>query len=353
MIEKFDVNYWKECITRIGNASSVSLFPHIHADGDALGSVFALAVALRRMDKSVKVFLCDKPEQALEFLVPSDDFGVEIIVSDGADEALMKEYIANPSELAIGIDCASPERMDDCYAVYDASPCKIKIDHHVENSGGEFGDFAFIHSKWAATGEGIWLLLTAMGVEIDREIAIRLYTALLTDTGRFVYSNVTPLTFHIASKLIEVTGSDVTWIARQVYDIKPQRMIKLLSAVYASIEYFENGRVAYVYVPDNMFKEAGALLEDSNAISSIMRDIEGVEVSIFVRDGKHGALAGDDRTLPALKASMRSNECCDVAAVASVFGGGGHVRAAGLSFAGAESDLKEKLLAEVRKYLND
>lgn len=352
MIEKFDVKYWNECITQISNATSVSLFPHIHADGDALGSVFALAVAIRRMGKSVKIFLCDKPEQALEFLVPDKDLGVEIIVFSDLSTEDKKKYIENPSVLAIGVDCASPERMDDCYAIYTASPRKIKIDHHVENEGGNFGEFSFVYPKWAASGEAIWLLLNAMNCEIDKEIAIRLYTAILTDTGRFIYSNVTPLTFAIASELIKVTGSDVTWIARQVYDMKPPRMIRLLSKVYASIEYFEDGRIAYVYVPNKMFEEAGALLEDSNAISSVMRDIEGVEVSIFVRDGKHGALAEDDKSLPALKASMRANENCDVAKVASVFGGGGHVRAAGLSFAGEESVLKEKLLTEVRKQLN-
>ena len=263
MIEKFDAKYWKECITHISNASSVSLFPHIHADGDALGSVFAMAVALRKMNKSVKVFLCDKPEQTLEFLVPSDEFGVDLIVADSIDDESMKSYIEHPSDLAIGIDCASPERMDDCYAVYEASPCKIKIDHHVENPGCGFGDSHFVCTDWAATGEGIWLLLTAMGADIDLDIAIRLYTALLTDTGRFIYSNVTPQTFYIASRLIAVTGSDVTWIARQVYDVKPPRMIKLLSFVYDAIEYFEDGKVAYVYVPDKMFKDAGALLEDS------------------------------------------------------------------------------------------
>ena len=352
MIKKFDVKYWNECITQISNASSVSLFPHIHADGDALGSVFALAISLRRMGKTVKIFLCDKPEQMLEFLVPDKDFGVDIFVSDDMGSGALKKYIENPCDIAIGVDCATPARMDDCYAVYAASPVKIKIDHHVESEDGMFGDFSYVYPKWAASGEAIWLLLNAMNCEIDKEVAIRLYTAILTDTGRFIYSNVTPLTFSIASELIRVTGSDVTWIARRVYDMKPQRMIRLLSKVYASIDYFEDGRIAYVYVPNKMFDEAGALLEDSNAISSMMRDIEGVEVSIFVRDGKHGALADDDKSLPALKASMRSNENCDVAKVAFVFGGGGHVRAAGLSFAGDESVLKEKLLAEVRKQLN-
>lgn len=352
MIENFDVKYWNECITQISNATSVSLFPHIHADGDALGSVFALAIAIRRMGKKVNVFLCDKPEQALEFLLPDKDLGVEVVVSATVSREQMKAYIDSPCDLAIGVDCASPERMDDCYAVYDKSPHKIKIDHHVENEGGNFGDYSFVNPKWAASGEAIWLLLNAMNCEIDKDIAIRLYTAILTDTGRFVYSNVTPLTFMIASELVKVTGSDVTWIARQVYDVKPPRMVNLLSKVYSAIEYFDGGRIAYVYAPDKMFDEAGALLEDSNAISSIMRDIEGVEISIFVRDGKHGALATDDKSLPALKVSMRSNENCDVAKIASVFGGGGHVRAAGLSFAGDESVLKEKLLAEVRKQLN-
>ncbi|MBQ8164508.1 MAG: bifunctional oligoribonuclease/PAP phosphatase NrnA [Clostridia bacterium] len=352
MIDKFDVKYWNECITQIDNASSVSLFPHIHADGDALGSVFALAVALRKKDKAVKVFLCDSPEEALGFLVPGSQWGIDVIVLDATDSDDLSLYTENPSDLAIGIDCAGPDRMDNCYAVYKMSPNKIKIDHHVENPGCAFGDSNFVYDGWAATGEAVWLLLNAMGIEIDYEIAIRLYTALLTDTGRFVYSNVTPLTFYIASQLISVTGSDITWISRQVYDVKPKRMIKLLSAVYSKIEYFENGRIAYVYVPDKMFKDAGALLEDTNALSSIMRDIEDVEVSIFVRDGKHGALAEDDKTLPALKASMRSCDKCNVAAVASAFGGGGHVRAAGLSFAGEEPVLKEKLLAEVRKQLN-
>ena len=203
MIEKFDVKYWNECITQISNASSVSLFPHIHADGDALGSVFALAVALRKLNKKVKVFLCDKPEQALEFLIPGADSGVEIIVSDTVSPEKMKEYIENPCELAIGIDCATPARMDDCYAVYATSPNKIKIDHHIETEDGRFGDYSFVDPKWAATGEGIWLLLRAMDFDIDKEIAVKLYTAILTDTGRFIYSNVTPMTFTIASELIK------------------------------------------------------------------------------------------------------------------------------------------------------
>ena len=335
-----DAKICNECIEKINNAASVSLFPHVHADGDALGSVFALARAIKKTGKTVRVFLCEKPEDDLLFLVPENSLGIEInVYSNDAD---INNF--DVSELAIGVDCATKERMDGWHEIYKKSPFKIKIDHHIPGENSDFGDLNIVNPIWSATGEAIWHLLDTMGAEIDYKMALCLYTAILTDTGRFIYSNVTSDTFEIASKLIQITGSDVTWVARRVYDVKPQRTIRFLSAAYSRIEYFEDGKIAYVYIPNSVFSETEAYVEDSNALSSIMRDIDGVKVSIFVRDAKNSCT---DSCGSSYKVSMRSSAECDVAAVASVFGGGGHVRAAGLSFTGTEKELKEKLLKEV------
>jgi len=315
---------WDKAVSIIKSSLNIALYTHISSDGDALGSTFGIALILQSMGKDVTVFMEEPPETRLQFLCNDK---VKFVVGEpGAS------YVP---DLSISLDCGDAGRLGKRYDSFKRAHFTINIDHHLNTE--KFADINICDSTWAATCEAIWELSDYLGIKLDRESAVLIYTGILTDTGSFAYSNTTARTHYIAAQLKEILG-DTSYLYRKVFEMVTPQCLKIQGRAFNKVEYFDDGRIAYICIEDQDYIETGAGESDIQSISNILRSIKGVDTGVLVKP-----------TLDGYKISMRSSELCDVAAVAAIFGGGGHKRAAGFIWHGESSKLKELLVEELAK----
>ncbi|MDO5111101.1 MAG: bifunctional oligoribonuclease/PAP phosphatase NrnA [Clostridia bacterium] len=274
---------------------------HVSPDGDTLGSGLALYGALQKLKKSVQIVCEDALPKVYAFLPFSG--------------ALKKPAEAAQTRNVISVDCAARDRLGTAETLFANARHTLNIDHHVTNA-----EYADDNCVWdtAAAGEIFFDLLEMMGL-IDPDIATCLYTAIMTDTGNFAYSNTSPETLHAAAELIE-DGADNAYINRCVYRTMPFSKVRLLGYALAHIELYCNGRLGLSRITRQDFEDAGATCEDVEGIIDHIRDVDTVEIAVLVRES---AEAG------ACKVSLRSKTSLDVGDVAARMNGGGHKRAAG------------------------
>ncbi len=306
-------------------SDTIAILPHVFADGDALGSSFALALALSAMGKNADVLLEEKVPLLYDFL-PGRHFSSVYVKSE-------KRY-----DLALALDCGDMERLGRRKEVFDSANSTANIDHHNTNTG--FAVQNHVDTTSSSTGEIIFTLLDKMGHKAGADVAVNLYAAISTDTGGFRYSNTTPRTHIIASELIG-QGVDVAELSRTVFDTASYEKVKLTGAAIQSLELIENGRIAVMTLTNEMISKTGAGEEDSDGIINIARNIRGVEAAVMLRQLDNGEI----------KVNLRSNKYVDVSAVAGRFSGGGHKRAAGFTTADDLIRVKAGLLDELRKEL--
>lgn len=330
---------WSECISMIEQSETVAIFPHLSADGDALGSAFSLALALTAFGKEVTVLLEESPEKRLEFLLP--DFGPDIYMGP------VKCWCTY--DMAIAVDCADRQRLGNRAETFFAARYRVKIDHHVEKD--PFGQLNFVSSGWAANCEGIWELLCSGPFMLRKRLqegicgedrllthmAVCLYCGIASDTGSFAYSNTTENTHEIAGILVNFL-KDVSALHFRLFDSSTKAALAIKAIAYQKIQYRMDGWIALLELTGEDFEASGAVYDDTNELVSVLRGIEGVELAVFARPNRSGC---------GLKISLRSNGKCDVAELAARFGGGGHKRAAGFDFDGAFTQVTEALLKYV------
>ena len=307
-----------DCFEKIKSAfdkaENIVLIPHTNADGDATGSCFALAKFLEKFGKKVDVVFEEFPR--LTKIIPYD-----YKVFDGS----MKNY-----DLAVAVDCADLGRMGSRAELFCGST--VCIDHHKTN--GSIADINYVEPESAATGELIFELISAVAPNmLDTRIAEALYMAISADTGCFKYSNVTVRTHRIAEKLYEI-GGRFAEINRLLYDTVPIKKLKFQASVVNDIEFYCKNRIAVYYLSYKDYTEKQLTLGDVEFVSSMIKTIEGVNIGVFIHEREEGMC----------KISLRSDESLDAAAVAAVFGGGGHSRAAGFTADGAGKGLIEKVV---------
>lgn len=284
---------------------------HDNPDGDALGSLLAMHLALGALGKdSVMVMGGQAP-------LP-EEYGFLAIEEHG----LLREAPEDASErVLVAVDCAQESRIVEQRLV-ESAPLTIDIDHHHDNT--RFGDVNLVVEDASSTAEVLADLFTALGVETTREIAEALYTALVTDTGRFQYSNTTPKALRLAAQLVEA-GADVGKVFVEVYESTPFAKLKLLARALERATPHAGGRVLVAELLRADFEATGADEPTSEGIIDYLRSVEGTELVALVRELPNGAAA-------ARKGSLRSRpDGVDVSAIARTFGGGGHRRAAGFS----------------------
>jgi len=306
-------------------SDAIVILPHVFADGDALGSSFALALALTAMGKNADVLLEEKVPLLYDFL-PGRHLSSICTKSE-------KQY-----DLALALDCGDMERLGGRKEVFDSAIRTANIDHHNTNTG--FAMLNHVDTTSSSTGEIIFTLLGLMGHKAEADVAVNLYVAISTDTGGFRYSNTTPRTHMIASELVG-QGLDVAELSRIVFDTASYEKVKLTGMAIQSLELIEDGRIAVMTLTNEMIGKTGAMEEDSDGIINIARNIRGVEAAVMLRELDNGEI----------KANLRSNKYVDVSAVAGRFSGGGHKRAAGFTTSGDILLVKAALLDELRKEL--
>jgi phosphoesterase RecJ-like protein len=308
----------------IANAGTFLITTHENPDGDAVGSSLALAGYLLTLGKDVTVHFCDQVPDLYAFLpladtvqqtLPVRDFDVCFVLDVGEFRRAGKQVVSCTSIGSI-----------------------INIDHHL--SCENFGDFNLIDSTAAATGVLIYRILAAAGHQMSYDVAVCLYTALITDTGSFRYSNSNPEAFAIAGELISC-GVNAWDIAEKLYESQPRKRLELLSMVLPTLSFSRKGDVASVTVTLDMYAKTGAGSELTDGFINYPRSIRGVEVAILFRELKPGSW----------KVGFRSKGKVDVAALSAAFGGGGHHNAAGCNLDGELDDVKRLLFSHLEKVL--
>lgn len=282
---------------------------HENPDGDALGSLLAMHLALRQMGKdSVMVLSGAAP-------LPGEYRFLEL-----PERGLLRERPPDNAErVLIAVDCANETRIVDLALLEDA-PLTVNIDHHHDNS--RFADVNLVVPEASSTGELLADLFVALGVRLTSDVAEALYVALVTDTGRFQYTNTTPKALRLAADLVEA-GADVHKVFQGVYETVQFAKLKLLARALDRAQVFEGGRIVVSYLLRTDFAEVGAAEPYSEGIIDYLRAVEGAELAALIREPpREGS--------PARKVSLRSSvDELDVSAIAREFGGGGHRQAAG------------------------
>jgi len=283
---------------------------HENPDGDSLGSLLATTLALRQLGKDAVMYLSgDTPIPREYAFMPLDDVTRTVPV-DIADRVL------------VAVDCAKADRIGPDPTQLMAAKLTIDIDHHHDNS--RFGDINLIAADASSTGEVMRDVFRELGVEITSDIAEPLYIALVTDTGRFQYTNTTPKALRLAAELVEA-GADVHEVFQQVYESVEFAKLKLLARALDRAQVLEGGRIVVSVLLRNDFSDVGAVEAYSEGIIDYLRAVEGSELAVLIREPPRA-------DGPTRRVSLRSSvDELDVSAIARRFGGGGHRQAAGFS----------------------
>jgi len=293
---------------------------HSRPDGDSIGSQLAMAYALRELGKTVVVVNKDQaPGPILQF--------------PGVSDIVIADQVTEPFDAAIIMECSDLARTG--VSGLDRS-FVINIDHHPGNTG--FGDINWFDPSASACGEMVFELVRALGVRISAEIATHVYLAILTDTGSFHYSGITPRTFDICKQTLEA-GVDPVQVARMVYDSSHLGRLKLFGAVLSDMQIDKSGRIAIVYVDHSMARAAGGTYEDTEGLVNLPLTVKEIEAVVFFKQEKDGEY----------RVSLRSKGDIDIGAVAKEYGGGGHKNAAGCTVRGNIDDLRRSLVENVER----
>jgi len=295
---------------------------HVRLDGDAVGSELALYEALKSLGKEAVVYNQDRTPQMYAFL---PDAGV-IVNRLGP---------LNGFDAVFVLDCSEIERMGEEAPRIAGIRRIVNIDHHISND--RYGHLTLTDPEASSTGEMIFRLIDGMEIELTRDMAVNLYTAILTDTGAFRYSNTGPRTFAVAGRLLE-KGADPAWIAQMVYETFPAVKIRLLGRALSTLEFDWQGRIGAVTVSKKMLEDAGAQWEHTEGFVEYPRSIEGVQVAAFFSEISEGLY----------KVSLRSKGRFSVEEVARKFGGGGHINAAACRMQGDYDAVKRRLFDAIK-----
>ena len=284
------------------------LVTHENPDGDALGSILGLKLALDQLGKDSVMYLYGDAPLPIEYaFMPLDELRRRL-PDDWRERVL------------IAVDCANETRIGPEPEPLDGAPLVLDIDHHHDNT--RFGQINLVVPNASSTGEVLRDVFAELGVELTPEIAEALYIAVVTDTGRFQYSNTTAKALRLAAELVEA-GADVHAIFRRVYETVQFAKLKLLARALERAQIYDGGRLVVSYLLRNDFTDIGAAEAYSEGIIDYLRAVEGADMAALIREPRDG---------PARRVSLRaSNDELDVSAIARKSGGGGHRQAAGFS----------------------
>ncbi len=292
------------------------LTTHENPDGDALGSLLAAKLALEQLGKdTIMVLHGDAPLPVEYGFMPLGD--------------LQRRWPEDVAErVLLAVDCANESRIADP-EVLGRVPLSINVDHHHDNT--RFGRINLVVADASSTGEVLRDLFRELGVELTPDIAEALYIALVTDTGRFQYTNTTPKALRLAAELVEA-GADVHRVFQGVYESVQFAKLKLLARALERAQVYEGGRIVVSYLVRTDFTEVGAPEAYSEGIIDPLRSVEGADMAVLIREPpRHDG--------PARRVSLRASiDELDVSAIARKSGGGGHRQAAGFS---SEASIEE------------
>lgn len=307
----------------VNKAETIFISSHIGVDCDNIGSVTALFGVLKGMNKDVYMLESDTMPDAYKFL-------------PNINELRNQESIDFLPDLYVSLDSGDLNRLGPNVETFKKAKYKVVIDHHDTNPG--YGDLNIIDPEMSSTCQLLYEIFEALDIEISSDVATSLFSGISTDTGRFLYDNVSPRTFEIAGKLIEL-GADRSLANFNLFMNRPLRKLEILKVGLDKAEFLLDGYLAITDISQKDLEDTGASVDDLDEIVAFIRDTEGVEVSAIIKE------YGDNF----YKVSLRSKTCVNVGKLAQDLGGGGHIRAAGASVYGNIEEIKEKIIAYVRE----
>lgn len=317
-------NSFKETI---GNAKSIAIISHVNPDGDTLGSMSALYSIIKNN------FDIDS-DMLYNGIIPEIYKFLPYIEQAKPPAAVEKDKVY---DLAIAIDIAAKDRMGDSYPIFENAKITMNIDHHKTNDS--YGNINFVRGDASCAGEVLFDIAQELKLKIDEQTAQALYTSILTDTGGFRYENTTADTLNKASQIIAY-GANPSLISRYCYESKPKGMVLLHAHCMINADFVENNKIAYIMITDKDMKMFNAQNDYTEGLVEELRRISTTQVSFVLKEV-------DENTT---KVSLRSKGA-DVAAIAQIFGGGGHTFAAGCTIRKPIKIARDKLIEEIRKVI--
>jgi phosphoesterase RecJ-like protein len=304
----------------------ILIFPHINMDGDALGSATAICLALRQLGKKSYVMINEPIPKNLDFL--------------DCNCATDDDSVLDEVQLSLMLDCNGMNRIPGREDAWNRGKLKACLDHHQTKSSDIRFDFSRFEPKSAATGEIVYNLIKALGAEITLDIANCIFTAITTDTGNFQHSNTTSRSHDIVGHLHKIEGFNSKVISALIYDRRSKEALQMESTVLSHLNYYADGKIAIGRITQKLLKECGCTMDEADGIVQRIMSIDGVEIGCLLKE-----------TDMNIRASMRSRAYANVEKVANIFGGGGHLLAAGCSFETtideAEKELVPRLIASI------
>ena len=310
----------------IRSAQHIALTSHVHPDGDTLGSALALAHAIRLLGKDAHLF-CDDPVPQMLRILPGSD---EVCTPDRADA----HY-----DLLVVVDTADQKRMGSCASLMEHAGKVVQIDHHGTNPG--YAEENDVDPDAPATGLLIRELIAALGIPLNREIAMCLYAAIATDTGNLSFASTTEEAFRVLGELMayDLPMSDMN---RVLFRERTPAQAGLLGCALSSMRYFDGGRITLTQVTLEDMARFRALDEDAEGIVNFGLDITGVKMTAFIREMPNGPV----------KTSLRAVVPYTVDQIARQFGGGGHTQAAGCTMHCTLAEAAEQLISVMHKEMH-
>ncbi len=308
----------EEAVVAIDGASRLAMACHIGPDGDAIGSMLALAVAATENGKEVF------PSFGHPFTLPDtfDFLPTDMLVAP--------DEVPTEPEVMVTFDAGSPDRLGDLQGPADRAETLVVIDHHKTNQG--FGKYNLIVPDAAATAEIVIELFDALGWEITPVAATALHVGLVTDTGRFQYSNTTPKTLRAAARMVEA-GARPEVIGRHVYEETPFGFLHAAGAVLSRAVLESERRLVWSVLTVKDLNDSGIGLDDTDPLIDALRTAQESDVAVLLKDLGGGRIKG----------SMRSRGRIDVGAIAEPLGGGGHHNAAGFTVSGSVDSVMDAI----------
>ena len=306
----------------IKKSKNIVIVTHENPDGDAVGSSLAMYHALKGLKKNVDIII---PEYAKCF---NELPGIDEVIKESD-----KVY-----DLAISLDAATDKLLNVWVKYFREADQRIVIDHHSTNT--MFGDINYVDLSAPACAQVVYMLIKHYRWKITPEIGTCIMAGIITDTGGFQYSGVSRDTFNIAAELLDA-GVNISKVYKKVFDTKTKSSFELRRIALDRMEFLEDDKIAFTYITNEDERKVNAGVGDYEGIVSEGRSIEGVEVSIFLHELKDGEF----------KISLRSNSYVNVSDVCIMFGGGGHIRAAGAKMTADPLVIRDKVVNEVKRQL--
>ncbi|MCU0600679.1 MAG: DHH family phosphoesterase [Desulfobacterales bacterium] len=318
-------------INHLKKSNNILLTTHSHPDGDAIGSLLGLGLALEQLKIKVSLYNESALPIVYQFL-PS----IHRIKKDAGN---IGDY-----DTVIILDCSDLHRIGAICESVIKIPVMINIDHHSTNT--RFGEFQIIDPVASSTSELVYRLIKEMDIPINVGIAYALYTGIMADTGSFRFSNTTPASFEISHEMVK-HGADPHKVAHHVYETISLNRIKLLTMLFDTIEVSENGKLSIMTLTQQMLSASGTLIEDVNGLINYAKRIENVKLAVLLYERKASLRR---KSGSEFHVSLRSDGTVNAAALAMGFGGGGHHNAAGFDIRATLPELK-KIVFDFSKHL--